>query len=190
MTNINAAPPASTKTTAMLSAMMFLEFFVWGAWFVTIGVYLSKGVGFDAGIETAYSVGPIAAIVSPLLLGLFADRFFQSRHVLAVSHMCCAGLMACVPWAIGRELDGASGTFFWVLLGYSLFYYPTLGITNTLAMQNIQDAKRQFPVIRVFGTIGWIAAGFLVGTLLHADASALPMYISAGASVADRKSVV
>jgi len=184
MTDINAAPPASTKTTAMLSAMMFLEFFVWGAWFVTIGVYLSKGVGFDAGIETAYSVGPIAAIVSPLLLGLFADRFFQSRHVLAVSHMCCAGLMACVPWAIGRELDGASGTFFWVLLGYSLFYYPTLGITNTLAMQNIQDAKRQFPVIRVFGTIGWIAAGFLVGTLLRADASALPMYISAGASVA------
>lgn len=178
-----APTTAKRSTTIMLSTMMFLEFFVWGAWFVTIGVYLSQGVKFEAGIETAYSVGPIAAILSPLLLGLFADRFFQSRHVLAVSHLACAGLMIAVPWAIGQELAGKAGMFFWVLLAYCLFYYPTLGITNTIAMQNIQDSQRQFPVIRVFGTIGWIVAGLIVGTVLQADAKTLPMYVSAGASV-------
>lgn len=178
-----AAPSVQPTITAMLSVMMFLQFFVWGAWFVTIGVYLSQGVDFAAGIETAYSVGPIAAIVTPLILGLFADRFFQSRHVLAVCHLACAGLMAAVPWSIDQELAGRSGTFFWVLLSYALFYYPTLGLTSTLAMQNIQDAKRQFPVIRVFGTLGWIAAGLLVGTVLQADEKTTPMYVSATASV-------
>ena len=169
---------------ARLSVMMFLQFFVWGAWFVTIGVYLRQGVNFQEGIGTAYSVGPIAAIIAPVFLGFIADRFFPTQVVLGALHLIGGALMLMVPWSIQQELAGHKGLFFWMLLGYMLCYMPTLGLTNTLAMRNIQDSEKQFPVIRVFGTIGWIAAGFLVGTLLKADATALPLQIAAGASFA------
>jgi nucleoside transporter len=176
---------ASTNSpTARLSIMMFLQFFVWGAWFVTIGVYLRQGMGFEAGIGTAYSVGPLAAIIAPIFLGLVADRFFPTQVVVGALHLVGGGLMLLVPWSIEMELAGSSGMFFWVLFAYMLCYMPTLGLTNTLAMRNIQNSEKQFPVIRVFGTIGWIAAGFLVGTVLEADATALPLRVAAGASFA------
>ena len=164
--------------------MMFLQFFIWGAWFVTIGVYLRQGMKFDAGLGTAYSVGPIAAIVSPVFLGLVADRFFPTQAVLGVMHLLGGMLMFLVPWSIKQEMAGAQGTFFAVLLAYSLCYMPTLGLSNTLAMRNITDSEKQFPMIRVFGTLGWIAAGFLVGTILKADATALPMQIAGGTGIA------
>ncbi len=162
--------------------MMFLQFFIWGAWFVTIGVYLRQGMKFEAGLGTAYSVGPIAAIISPVFLGLIADRYFPTQIVLGAMHLLGGLLMCFIPWSIQQELAGANGTFFYVLLGYSLCYMPTLGLTNTLAMRNIASPEKDFPVIRVFGTIGWIAAGLLVGTVLKADATALPMQIAAVAS--------
>lgn len=173
---------SNSGVTTRLSVMMFLQFFVWGAWFVTIGVYLRQGVNFQEGIGTAYSVGPIAAIIAPVFLGFVADRFFPTQVVLGALHLIGGGLMLLVPWSIQQELAGHKGLFFWMLLGYMLCYMPTLGLTNTLAMRNIHDSEKQFPVIRVFGTIGWIAAGFLVGTLLKADATALPLQIAAGAS--------
>lgn len=163
--------------------MMFLQFFIWGAWFVTIGVYLRQGMKFEAGLGTAYSVGPIAAIISPVFLGLVADRFFPTQVVLGVMHLVGAGLMALIPWSIQQDLAGEHGMFFKVLLAYSLCYMPTLGLTNTLAMRNIVHSEKDFPVIRVFGTLGWIAAGLLVGTVLKADATALPMQIAAVASL-------
>lgn len=164
--------------------MMFMQFFIWGAWFVTIGVYLRQGMKFDAGLGTAYSVGPIAAILSPVFLGLIADRFFPTQVVLGTMHLLGGMLMLAVPWSIRQELAGSHGTFFAVLLAHSLCYMPTLGLTNTLAMRNIVDSEKQFPVIRVFGTLGWIAAGFLVGTVLKADATALPMQIAGVAGIA------
>lgn len=175
---------SSSSITARLSVMMFLQFFIWGAWFVTIGVYLRQGMKFDAGLGTAYSVGPIAAILAPVFLGLIADRFFPTQAVLGVMHLLGGLIMLLVPWSIRQELAGSNGTFFAVLLAYSLCYMPTLGLTNTLAMRNITDSQKQFPVIRVFGTFGWIAAGFLVGTILKADATALPMQIAAAAGIA------
>jgi nucleoside transporter len=174
----------SPATTVKLSVMMFLQFFVWGAWFVTVGVYLRQGMNFPDGIATAYKVGPIAAIISPLFLGLFADRFLPTQVVLGISHLLGALLLFLVPWSVSQELAGASGTFFWVLLAYMLLYMPTLGLTNTLAMRNVEDSEKQFPVIRVFGTIGWIVAGLLVGTILKADATDLPFKVAAGASLA------
>ena len=171
------------NTTAKLSIMMFLEFFIWGAWFVTIGVYLRQGVKFEAGLGTAYSVGPIAAIISPLFLGLFADRFLPTQIVLGICHLLGAVLILFVPWAVAQDLDGGGSAFFWVLIAYMLLYMPTLGLTNTVAMRSIESPEKQFPVIRVFGTIGWIAAGFLVGTVLKADATDLPFKVAAGASV-------
>jgi nucleoside transporter len=175
---------SATSIKSRLSAMMFLQFFIWGAWFVTIGVYLRQGMKFEAGLGTAYSVGPIAAIISPVFLGLVADRFFPTQVVLGVMHLIGGALMLLVPWSIQQELAGQNGMFFGVLLAYSLCYMPTLGLTNTLAMRNIAHTEKDFPVIRVFGTIGWIAAGLLVGTVLKADATALPMQIAAGASFA------
>ena len=167
-----------------LSVMMFLQFFIWGSWFVTIGVYLRNGMKFDAGLGTAYSVGPIAAIISPIFLGVIADRFFPTQAVLGGMHLVGGLLMLCIPWSIQQEMAGSHGMFFWVLLAYSLCYMPTLGLTNTLAMRNVTSAEKDFPVIRVFGTVGWIAAGLLVGTVLKADATALPMQIAAVASFA------
>lgn len=172
-----------SKTTAKLSIMMFLQFFIWGAWFVTIGVYLRQGVKFEAGLGTAYSVGPIAAIISPLFLGLFADRFLPTQIVLGICHLLGAVLIWFVPWAVALDLDRGGSAFFWVLIAYMLLYMPTLGLTNTVAMRSIESPEKQFPVIRVFGTIGWIAAGFLVGTVLKADATDLPFKVAAGASV-------
>lgn len=175
---------SSASVTARLSIMMFLQFFIWGSWFVTIGVFLRQGMKFEAGIGTAYSVGPLAAIIAPIFLGLIADRFFPTQAVLGVLHLIGGALMLMVPWSVQRELAGGSGMFFLVLLGYMLCYMPTLGLTNTLAMRNIHDPEKQFPVIRVFGTIGWIAAGFLVGSVLKADATTLPFQIAAASSFA------
>jgi len=172
----------SLHITTRLSAMMFLQFFIWGAWFVTIGVYLRQGMNFEAGIETAYSVGPLAAIIAPIFLGLVADRFFPAQVVLGLLHFVGGVLMLFVPWSIEQELAGTSGIFFWMLFAYMLCYMPTLGLTNTLAMRNIHNTETQFPVIRVFGTIGWIVAGILVGTILQADATALPLQVAAIAS--------
>ena len=127
-------------------------------------------------------MGPLAAIFAPIFLGLVADRFFPTQIVLGVLHLVGAALMWFVPGAIASEMASGNGAFFWVLLGYMLCYMPTLGLTNSLAMHHIEDSEKQFPVIRVFGTIGWIAAGFVVGNWLKADATIVPMQIAAGAS--------
>lgn len=166
-----------------LSLMMFLEFFVWGSWFVTIGVYLTKGVGFPEGMGTAYGVGPLAAIASPLLLGLFADRYLPTQVALGICHLLGAGLLWFLPQAIAMEQGGGGSYFWWTLFGYMLLYMPTLGLTNTLALSHIRNSERDFPVVRVFGTIGWIVAGLVVGTIFTADATTLPFKIGAISSV-------
>ncbi len=175
---------AKLAITGKLSAMMFLEFFIWGAWFVSTGVYLGEGgKGYGDGVTTTYSVGPIAAMISPLFLGLFADRFLPSQIVLGICHLVGAVLLWLVPWSIANEMSGGGSTYFWILLAYMMLYMPTLGLTNTVAMRNVKDAQAQFPVIRVFGTVGWIVAGFLIGNLLGAEKTELPFKIAAGASL-------
>jgi nucleoside transporter len=174
----------TNSPTFRLSLMMFLQFFIWGAWFVTIGVYLRQGMSYERGIATAYSVVPLAAIFSPIFLGLVADRFLPTQIVLAAMHLLGGIIMFFVPWSIQHSATTGSTAFFWTLLAYALCYMPTLGLTNTLAMRNIGNAEKQFPVIRVFGTIGWVVAGLLVGSLLKADATALPLRVAAGASIA------
>lgn len=143
---------------ARLSAMMFLEFFIWGAWFVTVGNYLG-GEGMRDVIGWAYSVGPIAAIVSPFLLGMIADRFFATERVLAVVHLIGGAAMFCAPWAVGARQPTL---FILLLLVHTLCYMPTLSLTSSLAFRNLTNQEKQFPIVRVFGTIGWIAANWLV----------------------------
>lgn len=161
-----------------LSVMMFLEFFVWGAWYVTVGNYLTAH-GMSGQVPWAYTVGPIAAIISPFLLGIVADRFFATERVLAAMHLLGAVAMFCAPSA------AAAGPWLMVaaLMLHMLAYMPTLGLTNTLAFHNIKDQERDFPLIRVFGTIGWIVANWVVSKWLGADEKALQFYVTGIAGV-------
>lgn len=140
-----------------LSVMMFLQFFVWGAWYVTAPNYLGT-IGFGAGdFGWTYSVGPIAGMITPFFVGMVADRFFSAQRVLGVLHLLGAGLM----WLAMQKMT-AGGTpteINWIFFGYMLTYFPTLALTNTIAMKNMSDPQTEFPGIRVLGTIGWIAAG-------------------------------
>lgn len=143
-----------------LSVMMFLQFFVWGSWYVTAPNYLQT-IGFKSGdIGNTYSVGPIAGLITPLLVGLVADRFFSAQKVLGVLHV-LGGLILFGAISVMKGESPSPSLLNWgFFLGYMLTYYPTLALTNTIAMKNMTDPEKEFPGIRVLGTIGWIAAGF------------------------------
>jgi len=162
---------------ARLRAMMFLEYFVWGAWYVTLGTYLARTLQFS-GQQVGWAAGTTAvgAMISPFFVGFIADRWFATQKVLASLHALGAALL----WFASQQQ-----TFGWVyafVLLYSLVYMPTLALTNSLAFRQLSDPKQQFGFIRVFGTLGWIVAGLIVGNL-DIEATALPMQIAAGASL-------
>ena len=169
-----------SPTSVRLSIMMFLQFFVWGSWYVTAPNYLGT-IGFGAGdFAWTYSVGPIAGIITPLFVGMVADRFLPAQIVLSLMHLVGAGLMYFATTLmlgespVAKEING-------VFFGYMLTYYPTLALTNTVAMRNMTDPQRQFPWIRVWGTIGWIVAG-LVLTWLKFETTVNMFYLTAGAA--------
>ncbi|CAG0959403.1 Putative nucleoside transporter YegT [Phycisphaerales bacterium] len=154
----------STGVVARLSMMMFLQFFVWGAWYVSQTGYMGAK-GMSPLIAWAYTVGPIAAIISPFFLGMIADRFFASQKVLGVLHLIGGGVMLLVPSMAGAYTDGAKFLHPYVLLlmVHMLCYMPTLGLTTSLSMHNLTNSEKQFPIVRVWGTIGWIVGSVVVG---------------------------
>lgn len=146
-------PPLALEIRIPLSALMFLEFAIWGAWWVVLGNYLESLRFSRKDIGRIYATIPIASIVAPMLVGTIADRFFASEQLMGVLHLAGAALlywMARVP---------TPRAFFWVSLAYALVYAPTLALVNSVTFANVPDATRDFPTVRVLGTIGWILAG-------------------------------
>ena len=141
-----------------LSIMMFLQFFIWGAWYVTAPGFLGT-IGFvDIDFGDTYSVGPIAAMISPFFVGMIADRFFATERVLGVMHLAGGAIMLAATVLMTGEHSAKVLNL--IFFAHMFCYMPTLALTNSLAMQNMTDPEKQFPMIRVFGTIGWIIAGF------------------------------
>ncbi|MBF0197454.1 MAG: nucleoside permease [Planctomycetes bacterium] len=173
---------SQSSISIRLSIMMFLQFFIWGSWYVTVGNYMAAH-GMSDEIKWAYSVGPMAAIVTPFILGMIADRFFATERVLGVLQI-VGGLCLCAAPLVVTGAEGNNATLFiLLLLAHMVCYMPTLGLTNTLAFSHIEDQEKQFPLIRVFGTIGWIVAGVLVSKVLHADSTQQPLWIAGGAAI-------
>lgn len=149
-----------------LSTMMFLQFFIWGGWFVTLGTFLSQNLGAD-GPQTgmAFSTQSWGAIIAPFFIGLIADRFFNAERILAVLHLIGAVLM----YLMAQATDFAA--FYPLVLGYMLAYMPTLALVNSVSFGQMQQPEREFGQIRVWGTIGWIAAGLVISYLFGWDAA-------------------
>lgn len=159
-----------------LSIMMFLQFFIWGAWYVTAPNFLGT-IGFGADdFGWTYSVGPIAGMITPLFVGMIADRFFPAQVVMGVMHLLGSSFM----FLATGYMDGNSSatTINWFFFGHMLSFYPTLALTNTIAMKNMTNSEKQFPIVRVFGTAGWIVAGLSLSWLAF-DASINMFKISA-----------
>ncbi|MEX0927995.1 MAG: nucleoside permease [Balneolales bacterium] len=173
----------SSSIVPRLSLMMFLQFFIWGAWYTSIAVYMSAE-GMGRLTHWPFTVNPIAAIIAPFFLGLVADRFFPTEKVLGTLHLFGGVVLFMVP-----ATSADPTLFITLLLLYNICYMPTMGLSNSLAFHNIESQEKQFPVIRVFGTIGWIVAGltisFVLGGILGTvvEATPIPLYTAATASI-------
>jgi nucleoside transporter len=147
----------NTSTKFQLSLMMFLQFFIWGGWFVTLGTFLGNNLN-ATGAETgmAFSTQSWGAIIAPFFIGLIADRYFNAEKILGVLHLIGAALMYFMSQATSFE------TFYPLVFAYMVAYMPTLALVNSVSFFQMKDPAKEFSVIRVFGTIGWIIAGLLI----------------------------
>jgi len=160
-----------------LSTLMFLQYFVWGAWYVTMGTWLGETLHFS-GEQIGLAAGSTAvgAMISPFFVGMIADRFLATEKILAALHIIGGGVL------FYASTQTSFGPFYAVLLVYTLCYMPTLALSNSLSFRQMTDPGREFPPIRVLGTIGWIVAGLFIGTL-RLEATALPLRIGGAGSV-------
>lgn len=149
-----------------LAFMMFLEFFIWGGWFVTLGTFLGNNLNAtDGEIALAFSTQSWGAIIAPFIIGLVADRFFNAERILGVLHLVGAGLL----YLMHQTTDFS--VFYPYVLGYMLLYMPTLALVNSISFNQMSDPTKEFSPIRVFGTIGWIAAGLVISYVFVWDSS-------------------
>lgn len=147
-------------TRIQLSFMMFMEFFIWGGWFVTMGTYLSTTLkASDPQNALAYGTQSLGAIIAPFVIGLIADKYFSAQKILGVLHLAGAGLL----YYVSSRAD--FGSFYPPLLIYMILYMPTLALVNSVSFKQMTSPEKEFSFIRVWGTIGWIVAGLIIGWL-------------------------
>jgi nucleoside transporter len=168
----------NTNKAVLLSLMMFFQYFIWGAWYVTMGTYMVQHLN-STGVQVgaAYSALAIATMISPFFVGMIADRFFAAQRIMGVLHLLGALLLF-----LATKITG-NAAFYWVILFYSLLYMPTIALSNSIAFYQMTDPGKQFPWIRVFGTLGWIAAGLIIGGL-KIEPTIYTFMIAAGVSAA------
>ncbi len=147
----------NTRIKFQLSFMMFLEFFIWGGWFVTLGTFLGENLNANGGeIAKAFSTQSWGAIIAPFIIGLIADRYFNAERILGILHLVGAFLM--------YQMYGVDdfAAFYPYVLGYMILYMPTLALVNSISFNQMKDPAKEFSLVRVFGTIGWIVAGLII----------------------------
>jgi len=161
-----------------LSLMMLLQYFIWGAWYVTLGTYMSEFLHASGlQIGAAYSALAVATMISPFFIGLVADRFFAAQKIMGVLHLGGGVLLYFATTIVDNT------AFYWVILIYSLLYMPTIALSNSIAFSQMTDPGKQFPWIRVFGTVGWIISGIMIG-VLSIEKTSSTFYMAATASAA------
>lgn len=155
-------------TKFRLSLMMFLEFFVWGSWYVTMGTFLGTNLlAKDQDISLAFATQSFGAIIAPFLVGLIADRYFHAQRILGVIHLIGAVLM----YLLYSATDFTD--FFPPLLAYMILFMPTLALVNSISFNQMKDPAKEFSIIRVWGTIGWVTSGMLISYLAWDSQSGL-----------------
>ena len=145
------------KTRIQLSLMMFLEFFIWGGWFVTLGTFLNANLNATrAESAMAFSTQSWGAIIAPFIIGLIADRYFNAEKILGILHIFGAVLMYLMAQASDFSV------FYPYVLGYMILYMPTLALVNSISFRQMKDPSKEFSFVRVFGTAGWVIAGVVI----------------------------
>ncbi|MDO9339544.1 MAG: nucleoside permease [Bacteroidales bacterium] len=166
------------KIIITLSFMMFLQYYIWGSWYVTMGTFMTeflKSNGIQIG--AAYSALAIATMISPFFIGMVADRFFAAQRLMGLLHIIGGILLF-----LASKVE-SNGPFYWVILLYSLAYMPTIALSNSVAFRQMTDPGKQFPFVRVFGTVGWVVAGFMIA-ILGIEKTPSTFYMAAIISVA------
>ena len=172
---------SSLSLFASLSVMMFVLFFTWGSWFAGLGRFMFEA-GFSAkAIGNAYSCTPIAAIVTPFFIGIFADRFMNAERLQGLLMILSAVFIAAAPSFADPENPNL---FVGLLLAHALCFMPTLGLSNTICLKHLADSERDYPRVRIFATLGWIAAGLAISFVFRYDTSVSQCYVAAAAAVA------
>jgi nucleoside transporter len=168
-----------TTLKIKLASFMFLQYFIWGAWYVSMGTYLGKTLGFEGGqIGLAYGAFAIGAMISPFFVGLIADRYFASEKLLCFLGIVGGALMFFLPTL------KTFGSFYPMLIVYCATYVPTLALGNSLSLHHLADPKRDFPLVKTMSAVGWIAGGVTLSLLFKGEQSAVQFRLAGAASLA------
>jgi nucleoside transporter len=169
-----------TTLKVKLSIFMFLQYFIWGSWYMTLSTYLGKdGLGFEGGqVGLAYGAFAIGAMISPFFVGLIADRYFASEKMLGVLGLLGGAVLFLLPEM--REFE----TFYPTLILYCTTFVPTLALGNSLSLHHLRDAKRDFPQVKIFSAIGWIGGGAVLSFVFRGELSHIQYYQAGAVSVA------
>ncbi|MEC9195323.1 MAG: MFS transporter [Bacteroidota bacterium] len=153
-----------TLIKIQLSFMMFLQFFIWGGWFVTLGTFLGNNLNATGGqIAMAFSTQSWGAIIAPVFIGLIADRYFNAEKILGILHLLGSGLLLLMSQTSDFSV------FYLYVFSYMLLYMPTLALVNSVSFNQMKDTASEFPLIRTFGTIGWIISGVVISYVFSWD---------------------